>query len=190
MKDVDQALRDAVAVFDRLEVPYAVMGGIAVRAHSIPRATRDVDVTASLALEDIPRLAAAFEELGYSLPEAYSRGWTDQVAEMPLIKVRCYFPQGDVDVDIFIATTPFQRSLMERRQLADLQGAAVWVVSAEDMILLKLAASRPRDLVDVADILFMQGQLDETYMRTWAKRLDLSERLEKALREHPGDVRP
>lgn len=38
MKDVDEALRDAVSVFDRLQIDYAVMGGLAVRIHSIPRA--------------------------------------------------------------------------------------------------------------------------------------------------------
>jgi hypothetical protein len=54
----------------------------------------------------------------------------------------------------------------------------------------KLVAGRPRDLVDVADILVMQGQLDEVYMRKWAKRLGALEALEHAMANHPGDTQP
>ena len=46
---------------------------------------------------------------------------------------------------------------------------------------LKLLANRPRDLSDVADILFVQGQLDEAYMRLWADPLGIIDRLETAL---------
>jgi ABC-type multidrug transport system fused ATPase/permease subunit len=54
-------------------------------------------------------------------------------------------------------------------------------VSPEDLILLKLIAARPRDLVDVGDVLFIQGSLDEDYMRCWAARLHVLAELEKAL---------
>jgi hypothetical protein len=44
-------------------------------------------------------------------------------------------------------------------------------------------AARPRDIADVIDVLFMQGQLDATYMRHWAKELGVEQALEKALQE-------
>jgi hypothetical protein len=49
------------------------------------------------------------------------------------------------------------------------------------LILLKLIAGRPRDLVDVQDILFIQGQLDEAYLRRWAAAVGVTEPLEEAL---------
>jgi hypothetical protein len=142
-KDVDEALREAVDVLQRLEVPYAIMGGLAVRIWSLPRATRDVDVTITANADDVARVIAEFEELGYTTPEAYQRGCTDQVAQMPLIRFRWYAGGGDLDIDVFIADTPFQRSYMARRTQAHGQGFDMWVVSAEDLILLKLVASRP-----------------------------------------------
>jgi predicted nucleotidyltransferase len=190
MKDVDEALQDAVEVLERLGVPYAIMGGLAVRIWSIPRATRDVDVTISASPDDVKQLAAAFEKLGYTTPEVHAKGWTDQVADMPLIKFRWYVPGGDLDIDVFIADTPYQHAYMERRQRAQSQGLDMWVVSAEDLVLLKLVAARPRDMIDVADVLFMQGQLDENYMRQWAQRLGVLDSLERALANHPGDERP
>jgi len=44
-------------------------------------------------------------------------------------------------------------------------------------------ASRHRDLGDVQDILFMQEQLDEAYLKKWAGKLDVVDALQKALRE-------
>jgi len=54
-------------------------------------------------------------------------------------------------------------------------------VSPEDLVLLKLIASRPRDLIDVHDILFTMGELDEQYLATWAERLEIVEALQDAL---------
>jgi hypothetical protein len=54
-------------------------------------------------------------------------------------------------------------------------------VTAEDLILLKLLANRPKDRVDVSDILFIQATLDEAYMRRWAATLGVAVELENAL---------
>jgi hypothetical protein len=40
MKDLAQALRDFVLLFERMGALYAVMGGIAVRVYGIPRPRR------------------------------------------------------------------------------------------------------------------------------------------------------
>jgi hypothetical protein len=61
----------------------------------------------------------------------------------------------------------------------------VSLVTAEDLILFKLIASRPRDLIDVQDIFFTQGDLDEAYMRRWATELGVAEKLEEVLAARP-----
>ncbi len=62
------------------------------------------------------------------------------------------------------------------------EGWEGWFVTAEDLILLKLLANRPKDRVDVADILFVQVTLDEAYLRRWAATLGIAVELEDALR--------
>lgn len=86
-----------------------------------------------------------------------------------------------IDVDMFINDTPFQRSTMNRRIQVPFEGRELWFTTPEDLILLKLLANRPRDLGGVADVLFVQGQLDETYMHHWAGGLAITDRLKKAL---------
>lgn len=102
-------------------------------------------------------LYAAVEELGYTVPPTYLSGWVDQVAEMPLVKFRMYLEQNGVDIDVFLAETPFQQELMQRRKLQETEEGSVWFVSPEDLVLLKLVANRVRDTADVLDVLFTQG---------------------------------
>lgn len=79
----------------------------------------------------------------------------------------------------------FQQELLKRAKPEPLDDLVVYVVSPEDLILLKLLAHRPRDLADVGDILFTQGTLDEAYLRKWAEELGIRERLESVLAEPP-----
>ncbi len=48
------------------------------------------------------------------------------------------------------------------------------------LILLKLLANRPKDRVDVSDILFVQATLDEIYLRRSAATLGIAVELEDA----------
>ncbi len=181
MSELVQTLRDLVSLFERQGTPYAVMGGIAVRIYAIPRPTFDVDVTLAIPRDRLPELYASLEELGLSVPEAYQSGWVDSVAGMPLVKARLYLEGRGVDVDLFLAESEYQRELLARRRQAEVEGFWAWFVSPEDLVLLKLVAHRPRDLADIGDILFVQGQLDEGYLRRWAAELGVLEGLERVL---------
>jgi hypothetical protein len=86
-----------------------------------------------------------------------------------------------IDVDLFLAESPFQIEILKRRQLADVEGQQLWIASAEDLVRLKVISGRPRDLIDVADVFFTQGELDVQYMRRWAVRLAIETDLELAL---------
>lgn len=132
---------------------------------------------------ELPAFFAAAEGLGYTVPEAYLAGLVDRVAAMPLVKLRGTLREQGIDVNLFLAETPFQFSIISRRRQQPTEYRSVWLVSPEDLVLLKLLAGRPRDLADVADVLFTQGDLDVAYMRQWAGRLGVAESLELALAE-------
>lgn len=185
MNDLTEALRAALDVFDELGLPYVVMGGLAVRFFGVPRPTYDVDFTISSSRSDLPRLYAALEQAGFTVPEAYRGGWVDCVNNLPLVKFRLFLGGEGIDIDVFLAESEFQRELMRRRVSAMLEGRSVWFVTPEDLILLKLIANRSRDHIDIADVRFMQGQLDEAYMRNWARRIGVSDRLEQVLKTPP-----
>lgn len=184
---VIRALWEVVDQLDAHRVDYALMGGLAVRAHAIPRPTNDVDLTITCPREQFAKLLTRFESECIQVPEIYKSGWLDRVAEMPLVKLKTMLDQDHwVDLDIFLCETDFQRSLMDRRVKTEFDDSrSLWIVTPEDLVLLKLIANRPRDLIDVADVLFVQGQLDETYLRHWASVLTIQDRLIKALAPSP-----
>ena len=157
------------------------MGGIAVRAYALPRPTYDVDFTLAVSRDRLRELFAAVEELGYSIPNAYEGGWVDQVGGMPLIKIRLNLDGKAIDADLFLAETVFQQEVIARRVTCSVEGQQVSLVTAEDLILFKLIASRPRDLIDAQDVLFTQGELDKAYMRRWSQELGIAKKLEEVL---------
>jgi hypothetical protein len=183
MSNLADTLFSLVGILDELSVPYAILGGIAVRAYGVPRPTYDLDLTIAIERARLPELFARLGELDYSIPEPYERGWIDKVKELPLLKLRRYIRGQGLDVDLFLAEVEFLKQAMERRSKAEAEGRSLWLVSPEDLILLKLLAGRPRDLGDVTDVLFMQGDLDIQYLRRWAIPLGVGDELEHRLAE-------
>lgn len=176
------ALWEIVQSLESKQIDYVVMGGLAVRALAIPRPTNDVDVTIACQHERLHELLQSWESECIQVPQIYLTGWVDRIAGMPLIKLKTQVDgTQSIDLDVFLCETDFQRSLLSRRLRMAVDDRKIWMVTPEDLILLKLIANRPRDLIDVADILFIQGQLDEAYMHHWAAILDITDRLNAAL---------
>lgn len=183
MEPLIATLRDFLRILDERNLEYALMGGFAVRTYGIPRPTFDVDFTIGTPREELDTFYQALEESGYTVPEQYRAGWVAQIAGMPLVKFKLYIGSDSIDVDVFLAESDYQKELLKRRRKAEIDNLTAWLVTPEDLVLLKLIANRPRDLVDVADVRFVQGNLDETYMRHWAAELGIADRLEKTLSE-------
>jgi hypothetical protein len=181
MKDIASALHDFANLFEAIGVPYAVMGGLAVRVYGIPRPTHDVDFTIALDRNRLSDLYEHLRKLGYTVADEYAKGWVDLVAGMPIVKARLFLEGRGIDIDIFLAESPYQQQLLTRRRREEVDGSPVWFVSPEDLVLLKLLSYRPRDIADIGDVLFTQGQLDESYLRQWASTLDVTPRLDEVL---------
>jgi hypothetical protein len=88
----------------------------------------------------------------------------------------------DFPLDLIFATAPLHKNALDRRKPIDLHGTQVSVSSAEDLILLKLLASRPRDFDDVMGIVGnASAPLDLDYLWSWAERLGLQSELHYVL---------
>lgn len=189
MKDLVQTLDGLVSLLDRLSIEYVLMGGLVVRAYSIPRATEDIDLTLALDFERLAEFYQALDEHGFEIPEPYRNGWLDELKGMQLVKIKRYIAGHSVDIDLFLVVSKFQEEIMRRRRMADVEGRQLWIASPEDLVLLKLISGRPRDWIDVGDVFFTQGDLDEQYMKRWATELSIESELERALAQ-PRNERP
>jgi hypothetical protein len=155
----------ARAVADELErqgLPYAIGGALALGFYAPPRATVDVDVNIFVPPEhDLDRALEALRGSGF-------------VAEKPrevLAKQACSEGQfrGQIDgmrIDVFVPAIAFYARLAERRRQVPLFGRPLWIIGAEDLVVLKLMFNRRKDLADVEALMDEQGpELDRTYIR-------------------------
>jgi hypothetical protein len=101
MKGLDEVTRDFVGLFEGMGVPYAIMGGIAVRLHALPRPTFDIDFTAALARDELPDFYRAAEGIGFAVPAAQASGWIDTVRGLAVVKFQWFVGSRSIDVDVF-----------------------------------------------------------------------------------------
>jgi hypothetical protein len=146
-------------------VPFMLIGGQAVLLHGEPRLTQDVDVTVGVGPDRVPDLLGVCEALGLQpLPDdpgAFARETFVLPAADPATGVR---------VDLIFSTTPYEAQAIDRAVLVNVGSREVPFATAEDLLLHKLFAGRPRDLEDAAGVVRRKGpDLDWEYLARWAR---------------------
>lgn len=149
----------------------------------MPRPTYDADLALDIGESQLPSLLEAFEEGGFEIPEEHRRGFLDRVGPLRNMKVTRLLEKSVWEADLFIASRGFLADALRRRRRRQLDDRSVWVVSSEDLILLKLMAHRRKDQADVEEILLVCRDIDADELRNRAAQLGLSERLAPFLAE-------
>jgi hypothetical protein len=142
-----------------------LIGGQAVLVHGEPRLTQDVDVTLGAAPSRLDDVLAVCAAVGLSpLP----RDIATFVRETFVVPAAD--PESGIRVDFIFSTTPYETEAIHRAVPVEVGGTRVPFASAEDLILHKLFAGRPRDLEDAAGVVRRKGQLlDWSYIHHWAR---------------------
>lgn len=166
-----------------------LIGGLAVALRGQPRATVDVDMVLATdvdaALELVQQLSTSrFRPLFADV---------EQVVQESLILPLRHREQG-VKVDLMIGLSGFERLAVDRAQLCEVAGTTIPVATAEDLIIMKSLAGRPRDEQDLEGLVIAQGDaLDWTYCDRMANELgealgiDLLDRVRKLRRDNSID---
>lgn len=157
-------LHDAVARLDRalrqVGIEYALIGGFAVVMRGYPRFTQDVDAV----LWDLD------DRLAEVLPALETHGLTFRTSSgLELAKsVRVLLLQAPdgTGLDLSMGAVPFEREIIERATLEGFAGMVLPVATAEDLIIMKLVASRSRDRDDVARLLELHPGVDRARIRS------------------------
>jgi hypothetical protein len=139
------------AMLDAHDVEYVVIGGIAVQAHGHLRTTNDVDVIPSPQMVNLERLADALNELGARVLNPGGEHLQIDAKMFPRAKLWQFATShGDLDVMHDAPGTPPFASLRGRALIIALGEHTIPIASRDDLINMKRAAGRPRDLSDIA----------------------------------------
>lgn len=156
---------------ERLGLRLALIGGEGVNFWALPRFTEDFDLTVASQPDAIWALVTALKGQGYEVV----RGQEASSASGPAF-VRLVHGEGLPSVDLIAAKTEYQELLIER---ATPGGDGVLpVATPEDLIVLKLIASRSLDHRDIFNLIEAQP-IDWPYVEHWAAIWHVSEELGK-----------
>jgi len=135
-------------------VDFVVVGAMAMVLHGSARLTRDLDICFSTDEGNLDALGAVLVELKAAL-----RGVRNPVPFVPdretLRRVGLLTLEteaGPLDVMTQPAGAPAYERLRRRADRYDVGGFSILVASLEDLLLMKRAAGRPQDLIDVEEL--------------------------------------
>jgi len=131
--------------------PFCFIGGVALQHWGEPRATRDLDLTVFTGFgAEAPIVDAVLDRYAGRRPDARAFALQHRV-------LLCETPAG-VPVDIALGALSFEADMIERAVDVDFEeSVALRICSAEDLLVLKAFANRPRDQADVLSIARRSG---------------------------------
>jgi hypothetical protein len=153
----------ALRTLDRHGVRFVVVGGLATRLRGSPSVTNDTDICYERSPENLERLAKALRSL-----RARLRGLEEEVP-FPLdpatLQAGDHFPFTTSAGNLDCLETPAGVSdfdgLRSRSSVFDLDGLSVRVASIDDLIEMKRAAGRPKDLIEVEVLGALKDELED-----------------------------
>ena len=190
MSEPPSSLLERLAVgLEHHGVPYMVIGGQAVLVHGEPRTTRDVDVTVGVPPSELPRLLNVADDVDLRPlvddPESFvSETWVLPTTD----------PATGFRVDFVFSASDYEALAIERALRVPVGAGSLRVATAEDLVVHKVLAGRPRDLEDVLGVLRRQPGLDAAEVRRWLAELEaivqqpLVERFEGLLEQARREV--
>lgn len=170
-----------LAVLDTLGeagMPHAFIGALPVLAWGRVRATTDIDLVV-LAGNEWQRWTEALRQRGFRAGRVV--GPSEPSDTLPDISVFHGPGHPSVRIDVFIAKTEFERTVIATARTASVLGTTVRLARPEGSIIYKLLASRPKDLDDVAAIFAARRAagdvLDWSFLDYWAAEWGIADRL-------------
>lgn len=143
--DLFEEFKRLVQALDAANIEYAVVGALAVAIHGAPRATTDIDLL--ITRSSLERAVALAKTCGFSvaaLPMTFRDG-------TELQRVTKLDGPDTLTLDLILVNESLEPAWSSRQHL-ETDFGGVTVISREALIMMKVAAGRPRDLGDVASL--------------------------------------
>lgn len=174
---LQEALLSFLEILSELQIDYALIGGLATGYWGEERFTKDIDLTIAL---DPSKWHLLKERLERSSDLVIDSVHHDPESLLPYL-IRLHY-KGDA-IDLIVSLTEYQDSLLNRKVEIKIFDRVIFLASPEDIIVSKLIAGRPQDLVDIKKIYDALSDLDQKYIEKWSEVWDVRDRWEKVKKD-------
>ena len=170
--------KELLSEFNAHDVKYLIVGGYAVSFHGHPRATKDLDILISPDPENALAVYAALAKFGAPVESLKAEDLTE-----PDSFFRMGTPPVMVDILPRISGIDFDDAWQHRVNFEVDDTLTVSLISRDDLLVAKIAAGRPQDLADVADLREAQLALADEQQPPSSNAADSIEELQRKGRE-------
>jgi hypothetical protein len=147
-------------------IPVAVGGAVAFGFYGEPRMTIDVDLNLFVEAERFEEIARILNPLGVDTGADAS-----EVSERGQVQLSW----GRNPVDLFFAYDPFHEAMRTGARKVPFAGERIEILAPEHLIVCKAAFDRPKDWIDIEQMLVAVDQLDRDELFGWLGRVIGSE---------------
>jgi predicted nucleotidyltransferase len=146
VRPVDAALRQAASDLNAVQARWALIGGLAVSARTIPRFTKDLDLAVAVVSDaEAEDLVHKLQSRGYAPVEVHEQDYVERLSG-----VRLAHQDSDVIVDLLFASSGIENEVVASAdRLEVLPQLTVPVATTAHLIALKVLAGRNQDLADL-----------------------------------------
>jgi hypothetical protein len=169
-----------VAIHDRLtlaKTPHAFGGALALAYYAEPRATIDIDLNLFVSPSTYPSVERELAKLGVgdgAAPKMVERDG------------QCRLRWGDTPIDLFFAYDALHDAMRRGVRSEPFGEARIPILAPEHLLVCKAVFNRPKDWLDIEQMLVCVDELDTDEARGWLDRIvgaddPRSERFERAV---------
>ena len=164
MVDLIQVALKVQAFCEERDWPFCIIGGLALQFWGENRLTLDVDLTL---------LTGIGSESDFIEPLTNNFTIRIENAEEFALRNRVLLLEiENVGIDISLGATEFENAMIARAEYREyLPDVKLKICSAEDLIVMKSFAARPKDWIDVESVLARQAELDWQYIKSMIEPL-------------------
>jgi hypothetical protein len=144
------------------KIPHAIGGALALAYYAEPRTTIDVDINVFVHTDQWPAIHDALAPLGIDV-EADERelGRDGQV--------RLWWDRNPVD--LFFSYDPFHDEMRRGTRKVPFNDAAIPILGPEHLAVCKAMFDRPKDWIDIEQMLVATSPLDLEEIKAWLERM-------------------
>jgi hypothetical protein len=153
---IHEALREA-------KIPHALGGALALAYYAEPRTTVDIDMNVFVPVERWPTVMDALKSIGVDTADLDTTALERDE--------QCRLWWGRNPVDVFFSYAPIHDEMRKEARRVPFAGTTIPILSPEHLAVCKAMFNRPKDWIDIEQMLIAADGIDAAKIEGWLKRM-------------------